>query len=52
MKIKTEGITNGKLTLPVTLFLRIIVPTDVIKRVIPIPSAKFVFSNSVVLFIV
>lgn len=52
MKIKTEGITSGKLHSPVSLFLRIIMPTDVIKRVIAIPSVKFVFSSSIALFIV
>lgn len=52
IKIETEGITSGKLYLPVVLFLRIMVLKDVIKRVTAIPNIIFVFSSSVICFIV
>lgn len=37
MKIKRDGITSGKLSVPVALCLRIIVPRELMKSVIAIP---------------
>jgi hypothetical protein len=52
MKINTEGMTSGKLHLPVAPILCIIVPADIIKRVIAIPGIKMQLAvSSMKLFI-
>lgn len=46
IKMRTEGITSGRLYLPVALLLRIIMQTAIIKRLVAIPNVKFVLSGS------
>jgi hypothetical protein len=38
MKIRTDGITSGRFSVPVVLRLRRIVPTDLTKSVMAIPD--------------